>query len=101
MVREKKSRAGLGGTEAENINIRFPQELRERLEKFCGATYRSRPDVIRAAVELLLADGDDVAELRLMRRLWDLSAAEIQSFADGLRRGGGEQRRSRTRKTEP
>ena len=73
--------------EKQNVNVRIPPELLATLNHFCEMTRRSRPEVIRAAVDLLLADGDDVAEFRLMRNLWDLSPEEIRAIAEGLRAG--------------
>jgi len=62
---KKKRRTRLGGDEAKNRNIRFPQALRLQLAEFASQTFRSEADVIRAAVTLLLRDGFDEAERRL------------------------------------
>lgn len=50
-------------------SIRFPLALDERLNELCRLTTRNPPDVIRAAVELLLDGGYEAADERLRRRL--------------------------------
>jgi len=78
--------------------VRVSRELDEALREFCQGTRREPAAVVRDAVELLLADGPDVAELRIMRNLWDLSAEDIRAFAAGLERGAAERGGSRKRR---
>lgn len=52
-------------------SIRFPVALDAQLQELCRRTTRHPPDVIRAAVEMLLADGLEAADARLRRGLLD------------------------------
>ena len=55
---------------AVNVTIRLDQATVDCLKAFCDKTRRARADVIRAAIDLFLADGEQAAEMRLTQKLW-------------------------------
>ena len=54
--------------------VPLPPDFEERVCRFCSRTKRPVAHTLRAVLELFFADGDDVAEARLTRGLWDLPA---------------------------
>lgn len=66
-------------------NLRLPESLLTDLARFCELTRRSESDVIRAAIELLLAGGFAEAEKRLTAGL----RAAAGSAGPAPRRGRG------------
>ena len=67
----------------EPFTVRFDPELLRKLDKFCLRAQRDRNDVVRAAVEILLAGGELTAERILSRGLLDdASDAEILAGLD-------------------
>lgn len=64
------------------MSIKIEPVQKSTLEQFCHATRRSMPDVVRAAIDLLLADGLEEAERRLTTGLW----SKAQPKSDGRKR---------------
>lgn len=54
-------------------NVRFSSDIDRHLFDLAQLTNRSEPDIIRAAVEMLLADGLQAADQRLSQRLHERS----------------------------
>jgi len=59
-----------------SITTRFDDGAVGTLDEFCRQSRRDRADVIRYAVELLLADGYEAAEMRLAHHIWDAAKAK-------------------------
>jgi len=52
-------------------NIRLTPTLEKELLDYCDRADRRAPDVIRAALRLLLQDGHEEAERRIASGVWD------------------------------
>jgi len=68
-------------------SVRLPQWLEERLGDFCASTIRTRADVIRAAVAILLADGHEQADERLKQHAQRQRPEAAEILAGTERRG--------------
>ena len=54
-----------------HIPLRVDDEMFEKLRNFCRSKRRREVDVARDALQLLLAQGEDVADSRLVGHDWD------------------------------
>lgn len=52
-------------------SVRLPVALDERFSSFCRRTRRDEPETMRHIVDLFFADGDETAERRLSKGLWE------------------------------
>ena len=55
--------------------------LKGELEAFCALTNREPGPTLRALVRLFLADGVEIAELRLTQNLWEAEEATLDESA--------------------
>ena len=69
----------------ERVDIRIQPELRKAVDRAAAELGEpwNRSRVIERVLEMFLAEGLGVAELRVMRGAWDIPSKDVRAFLEG------------------